>query len=707
MLNLENSLTINAATIASLNLCDKFTDEDLKTLGEWCWQGYDVDKASRTLWEKRTEAAMDLAMQIQKTKTFPWQGSSNIAFPLITIAVMQFHSRAYPTIVQGTEVVKCRVVGPDPEKKKTERADRVSMHMSWQRLEEDQAWEEQQDRALINVPVVGTAFKKTYRNSSLGANVSELVLARDLVLAYNAKSVESCPRKTHIIPLSRNEIHEKVLRGTYRDVLEEGWYKGLPEQHSDTATINKDNRQGVTPTQPDELSDFTGLEMHVSVDLDKDGYAEPYIITLERDSRCILRIVTRFDREQDVDRVNRGQYLGKIIRIHATEYFTKIPFVPSPDGGIYDVGFGCLLGPLNESTNSIVNQLTDAGTLANTAGGFLGRGAKMRGGVYTFDPFQWNRVDSTGDDLKKSIFPLPVRAPSDTLFQLLQFLVEYTNRISGSTDLMVGENPGQNTPASTSRMMVSQGEKIYNAIYKRIWRSMKEEYKKLYQLNTKHLHHRKDFGDGAYVLPEDYQDSPDAITPVADPHLTSEESMLRQAQMISERSAMMPGYDRVLAEKNLLRLIGVTNIEQVFPGPDKTGPLPNPKLQIEEAKTQSKEKIAQMQLQAEQQQYTGKLMEDRRLNQAKIAELMAKAASEMASAKGVEAGHQIALMEMQLGILKHHDEQLGQHIDRMLTHMRESEANDINRGRMEAMAAGPNDAGSSDVGQSQTAGAAA
>lgn len=45
--------------------------------------------------------------------------------------------------------------------------------------------------------------------------------------------------------------------------------------------------------------------------------------------------------------------------------YTKFGFVPNPDGGFYDIGFGVLLGPLNESVNTLINQLIDAGTLNN------------------------------------------------------------------------------------------------------------------------------------------------------------------------------------------------------------------------------------------------------------------------------------------------------------------------------------------------------
>lgn len=672
MLELDSKLTLNEATMSASNLTGKFSDEDLRRLGEWCHAGYMKDRQSRSRWETRTEAAMDLAMQLQKTKTFPWQGASNIAFPLVTIAVMQFHARAYPTIVQGSDVARTRVIGGDPDGSRRKRADRISTYMSWQCLEEDKAWEEQWDRTLINVPCVGTAFMKDYYNPTLGYPVSELVLAKDLVLAYKSKSVDTAPRKTQIISLARNEIYERVQRGTYRDILEEAWYKAPPPQTLTTAQIAANTRQGVTQSQPDELTDFVGLEQHVSVDLDQDGYAEPYIITLEESSKSVLRIVCRFDREADIERVARGDQKGQIVRIHATEYFTKIPFIPSPDGGIYDVGFGVLLGPLNESVSSIVNQLVDSGTMANTAGGFLGRGAKIRGGVYTFTPFGWNRVDSTGDDLKKSIFPLPVREPSTVLFQLLSFIVGYTERISGAVEATTGENPGQNTPAQTFQTMVTQGEKIFAGIYKRIWRSMKGSFGKRFVLNALFMPQKVDFGGGFMAMREDFtQTKPDSVVPVADPHFESEQMRLQKALTLRDLSSSMPGYNREVVERRVLSAMRVDGIDEVFVGVQKTGPLPNPKVQVEEMKAQAAMQVATLRAKNELQKLAMQLMSTQDLNMAKIVELKAKAALEMEEAGGVKEGHAIAAFEAQVGALKQHNDALNTQIEMVLGHVQE------------------------------------
>ena len=660
MLNLNKPLTLTKTNINSPNLCDQFDDADLKTVGSECWTGYDADKTSRAAWERRNEAGMDLALQIQKDKSFPWPGASNVAFPLVTIAALQFHARAYPALLNGVDIVRMRVVGNDADGKKTARAERISVDMSWQCLQQDKPWEGQQDKLLINLPIVGTAFKKSYNSVALRHNVSELVLAKDLVLNYFAKSVEECPRKTHLIPKFRNEIREKVLEGTYRDILEETWYTGDPTTQPTTQRTKQDNRQGVTPPTPDFTSAFMFGEQHVNMDLDEDGYAEPYIITFELNSRSVVRIVTRFT-EEDVEKVQTGKRKGEIIRIKPQEYFTKYSFIPSPDGGIYDIGFGVFLGPLNESVNSLVNQLIDAGTMQTTAGGFLGRGAKIRGGAYTFAPLEWKRVDSTGDDLRKNIFPLPVRDPSAVLFQLLSLLINYTNRISGATDMMVGENPGQNTPAETSRTMVEMGQKIYTAIFKRVWRATKGEFEKLFKLNGIYADPQYPIGPGGSIK-EDYLGSADDVVPSADPNITSDVQSLQQSQLVMTASQTMPGFDKDEATRRWLKAMKVDAIDKLFPGTKGQQPPKDPKILVQEMKNQ----VLMAQMASDEKIKIAELMNEHELTQAKIQELLAKAQQETANALSEGAYARVAELNAQINASEIRSNHLTKMIEQLL-----------------------------------------
>jgi len=663
MLNLSKPITLNAKAIGSPNLCDLFDPDDLTRIGTVCHEGYERDEFSRTVWMKRNEAGMDLALQIQKDKSFPWPGCSNVAFPLVTIAAMQFHARAYPAIVNGTDIVKCLSFGEEPEHKA--HADRVGTHMSWQLLYQDKSWEDQEDKALLNLSIVGTNFKKSYYSASLKHNVSELVLAKDLTLDYWSKSVEESPRKTHRIPMFRNEVYEKVMRGVFCDCLEEPWYQGNPATTSSPRQTHQDNRQGVNPPAPDETTALIFLEQHCNLDLDDDGYAEPYIITFESISKRVVRIVTRFDRESDIERVATGPNRGKIIRIEAMEYFTKKTFIPSPDGGIYDIGFGVFLGPLNEAVNSLVNMLLDAGTMQTTGGGFLGRGAKIRGGTYTLAPFEWKRVDSSGDDLRKSIFPLPVNAPSDVLFQLLSLLINYTSRISGTTDIMVGENPGQNTPAQTTQTMVEMGQKIYSAIFKRIWRASKEEFGKLFKLNGMFL--PMDTPQVGGATRADYQGSPDQVCPVADPSITSEGMRLQLAGALKQSAMQTPGYNKDAVEVRYLKALRVENIPEVFPGTAGQPPAKDPKLVIEETKIQGRLAEQDKALQAEMQKFVVTLEEEKRMNNAKVMELMAKAQNEAANAQTEQAYAQVAIINAEISRVKAENEHINTRIEHLLS----------------------------------------
>lgn len=642
MLTLSKHLKRDPDNCLKPNLTHLFEDDDLTKIGEHCWEGYQRDEQSRADWLRRTQAAMDLALQLAEGKSFPWPGCSNVQFPLVTIASLQFHARAYPTMFAGPEIVKYRVPGQDPTGELTAVATAVARYMSHQSLDLDESFEEQHDRLLINVPIVGCAFVKTRRDTARGTNTSTLVLARDLVIDYYAKSVDGAARKTQIIPLYRNEVYERCVAGTFRDILEEPWYKTPAVPQRPTGSEQADKREGKAQPQADESTPLLFGEQHCWLDLDGDGYAEPYIVTFDITSKNVVRIAARWESPDDIEMV--GQ---RVLRIKATEYFTKYGLIPAPDGSIYDVGFGVLLGPLNESVNTIVNQLIDAGTMSVAAGGFISKGVKMRGGAITFQPFGWQRVESSGDDLAKGIFPLPVREPSNVLFELLALLINYTQRISGSGDTMVGENPGQNTPANNMNIMVEQGMQVYSAIFKRMWRSMKDEFRKCFILNARHMPDEVMFG-GSKITRSMFLQDPSFLVPAADPNLTSQSMQMQQAVTLKQAAATTPGYDIGAVERRFLQTLRVDGIEVLYPGPENVPQGKDPKIAIAEMKMQ----VDMARIESERQQFQLELMEEQRLNTAKISEMQAKIIEVMSTMQGAERDRALAEYNAQVTAAK-------------------------------------------------------
>jgi chaperonin GroES len=178
------------AFVETVNLAEKLDKEELAKIGMDAKKGFELDLESREEWERSIDEWTKLAKQVSEEKTFPWPKAANVKYPLLSTAAMQFAARAYPSLIPSDgRVVKGRVVGKDMDGTKTKVAEAVSIYMSYQLMEEMDGWEEDMDKLLIMLPIVGTVFKKTYWDSVSKKNCSHLVLPKNLVVDYWTKSL--------------------------------------------------------------------------------------------------------------------------------------------------------------------------------------------------------------------------------------------------------------------------------------------------------------------------------------------------------------------------------------------------------------------------------------------------------------------------------------------------------------------------------------
>lgn len=573
--------------INNTNIAETLKAEQLVEIGTDVVEGYNADKQSRDKWEQKVKEYYSLALQVAKEKSFPWPKASNIKFPLISIAAMQFGARAYPTLVPANgKITQIKVFGQDPQGEKAARAKRISSHMDYQLTVQMEDWEEDQDKLLLMLPIVGIAFKKTYYDSSRKRNKSCLVFPQNLVVNYWTKSLEDAYRVTEVLYFNRNEIKEKQLKKIYSKV----------DLGDPVVQIDTDNeRRDFEPSQADGATPYKILEQHTYLDLDDDGYFEPYVITVDYNSRKVLRIVARFKEdgiETDED--------GNVTYIKPDNYYTKFPFIPNPDGSFYDLGFGHLLGPINESVNTIINQLVDAGTLRNLQSGFLGKGIQIRKGEQRFQPGEWKQVNAIGDDLRKQIVPLPTNEPSSVLFQLLGLLIQSGKELASIAEIFVGKMPGQNTPAYTTKETVEQGMKLFTAIYKRVYRAQTKELKKIYELNRYYLDPQEYISIlDEPVQQEDYKAAPDDLMPAADPSASSNTEKLAKAEALMQ---LLPlgTVNPMAVTMRWLDALDETNPQELIIPPEQQQPPPDPKVEAMKAQSQIKMQESQAKMQMDQ-----------------------------------------------------------------------------------------------------------
>lgn len=577
--------------VLSINIAEKMDEDDLTKVGENACRGYEDDLQSRSAWETQNDEWMKLALQVAEEKTFPWPKAANVKYPLLTTAAIQFSSRAFPSLVPSFDVVKAKVIGKDPSETMADLAGTISTHMSYQVLYEMDDWEEDMDKLCLTLPILGCVFKKTYYSAQKKKNCSELIFPKDLVLNYWAKSIERATRKTHVLRLTPNEIVERQRLGLYKE-YDEPFTAGVNKPASGVS----DDVSKATPPATDDETPRVILEQHTFLDLDDDGYKEPYVVTVDHETGRVLRIAARYTK----DKITFAEDGKKIAQITPIEYFTQFNFIPNPEGGIYGVGFGLLLGSLNESANTVLNQLIDAGTLSNLQSGFLAKGLRLgKAGDYKFAPGEWKFVNSSFDDIKKGVFPLPVREPSNVLFQLLGTLIQSGKELASIAEIFTGKMPGQNTPASTTMATIEQGLKVFTAIYKRIYRSLGKEFEKLYSLNETYLAEQpQDMSmdrDGvvvdATISRDMYKSAKVKIVPAADPNMVSETQKLILVQGLMELSQFGNINPKVLTKRSL-EMQGQPGIAELMEMPPPSPPIEVMQLEFEKQKHQDEMKLA-------------------------------------------------------------------------------------------------------------------
>ena len=76
--------------LESKNVASDLDEQELARIGERAVTEFELDCESTHEWFLRSQEYFKLALQLSREKTFPWPGASNVQFPLLTVAALQF-----------------------------------------------------------------------------------------------------------------------------------------------------------------------------------------------------------------------------------------------------------------------------------------------------------------------------------------------------------------------------------------------------------------------------------------------------------------------------------------------------------------------------------------------------------------------------------------------------------------------------------------
>jgi len=190
-----------------------------------------------------------------------------------------------------------------------------------------------------------------------------------------------------------------------------------------------------------------------------------------------------------------------------------------------------MIGGLSKTATASLRQLLDAGTLANLPAGFKTRGMRIRDDDQPFQPGEFRDVDIVGGRIQDSFMQLPFKEPSQTLFQLLGFVVQAGQRFAAIADMQVGED-GKNRAVGTTVALLERGSRVMSAIHKRCYYAMRQEFRLLNNVFASYLppvYPYAVYGGDRMVKQADFSPEVDVI-PVADPNIFSMSQRVTLAQ---------------------------------------------------------------------------------------------------------------------------------------------------------------------------------
>ncbi len=592
---------------SSGDISDMFSATDLTTLGSDVAEDYNRDLASRKPWEDKVKKALKSASQEEapEAKTFPFDSASNVNYPMLTIAALQFHARAYPAVVRGDEAVLVKVFGNPPampreamaaaqqppedendpaqvqavmqamatvrdaqdakkrHEGKLKRANRVKDFLNYTLFYKMPEWEADTDVLLLQLPIVGCAFRKVWRDNEERKHCSALVHALRLVVPMDAKSLETTPRITEEIPdVYPYQIRERQRSGQYREV--------------DLPTTGEDEEAGRLL-----------LEQYRLFDLDKDGVEEPYIVTVDHTTSEVLCVQANFGPD-DVKLAD-----GKVIAIKRGKFYVKYDFLPHPEGKFYGIGFGHLLEQMSAVIDTAINQLNDAATAANAGGGFIFGGLRLQGSgqttKLTFGPGEYKFVGGPAS-AKDAIWERTIPTASPVTFQLLDLMLGAAKEIASIKDVLSGDAPST-APVGTTLALIEQGLQGFTATYKRVYRSLKEEFGLIFDCMSKYADEEtaQDYADVLDDPEADFAKDFDLkgmdIRPVSDPQSVTRMQKIAKGQVLLSLTGR--GLNDVEIYRRALEAMDIEDVDALLPAPPQPDPLLMAKAKAEVGKIES------------------------------------------------------------------------------------------------------------------------
>lgn len=593
----------------AVNLVEFLSKEQQQAISMRVHTDFYADIDSRSKHMARLKRWDELYSSVMKAKTWPFDKAANVNIPMLNTGVLQIQGRLYDMILPAKgELFHSMPLHQMPEE--LDRANRTEMYLNFLARHEIPGFTQIYDELLFQMCIYGSAFMSYMWNEAENCMQPECISAEDMVVPYEAKSkdprMKGVPRYTRVRWMSYYDLLEKGAEGYFLNT--DGITPSDSQERDSESRETADDIAGVEKSANATVEDQDRqiFEMHIRwlklptspKHPSLDGKPHAVIAWVDAETQELLRLVVReesdprdkirFDKETAAVDAHTQQ-LAAFVAANGTQVdpttgalmpMTRPPEAPPhpkparvrevtffthyrafPCKGFYGMGFGDIIGPLNEAANTVVNQSIDRGTVNNAGGGFVSRQLRFNRGPVIQQPGLYVEVDAPPAAMKDGLQPRPMIPADPEMMALSERIEQWGQRASGSGDTLSGEPIGSNETARGSVLRHEEANKQISVLGSRVIAYMKNDVDMIWRLLSIFLPEN----DNANVPNKDGNPTSIAISradfiadqrvfPAADPRVTSRAQRIQESEgalqmaMANPQLAANPQVIRALTE---------------------------------------------------------------------------------------------------------------------------------------------------------------
>jgi len=440
---------------------------------------------ARSDWlSKRRDAIKRLEMETE-SKTWPWEGASNIKLPAVAVASFATAARYMASIFGVSQIMDVTAVGSDD----ISRIPAARQFVEWlvtddrlnlyEKLDEfaaaipprgDYAAHVYWKRQVRNIPSVitdldGNEFIEKQEEVIFEGAWVDMIDTENVILPSDATGVQAGEADWVILQvwLPFDAIARRYKTGAYNVMTRKDFesvkqFEKRDDSSSPTETKEEqDSSEGVISTPG--RNKRRAYKWHGAYDIDKDGLLEEVVFTVHVETETLLQ----------------AAYLDEV-HPHGKRPIVIGRYTPRPQSP-YGKGVAEWIGHLDDITNTLLNQFIDRATLINAMTGAYESDSLEEGPI----TLELGKLIPVPEGARITFPTLPDYGP--VFSTLIQFIERKTETVTGVSDAFLGKlNPSSRASAAEFQGTLGEGAMGFEIKNRRFQSAASEIITMMFQL---------------------------------------------------------------------------------------------------------------------------------------------------------------------------------------------------------------------------------